>query len=108
MGGEGKSLRHDAVLGNFCPILLEALLLIWVLDKQNRQVRRLELKQYMSITIRCIENEENDRRSERNLCNCVKKPEKIQDFNIDCVHCDDHFLRFRFISAVHMIYFIYH
>ena len=23
----------------------------------------------------------NDRRSERNLCNCVKKPEKIQDFN---------------------------
>ena len=26
-----------------------------------------ELKQYMSTTIRCIENEENDRRSERNL-----------------------------------------
>ena len=26
-------------------------------------------------------DEENDRRSERNLCNCVKKPEKIQDFN---------------------------
>ena len=23
----------------------------------------------------------NDRRSERNLCNCVKNPEKIQDFN---------------------------
>ena len=23
----------------------------------------------------------NDRRSERNSCNCVKKPEKIQDFN---------------------------
>ena len=23
----------------------------------------------------------NDRRSEPNLCNCVKKPEKIQDFN---------------------------
>ena len=23
----------------------------------------------------------NDRRGERNLCNCVKKPEKIQDFN---------------------------
>ena len=23
----------------------------------------------------------NDRRSEHNLCNCVKKPEKIQDFN---------------------------
>ena len=23
----------------------------------------------------------NDRRSECNLCNCVKKPEKIQDFN---------------------------
>ena len=22
-----------------------------------------------------------DRRSERNLCNCVKRPEKIQDFN---------------------------
>ena len=23
----------------------------------------------------------NDLRSERNLCNCVKKPKKIQDFN---------------------------
>ena len=23
----------------------------------------------------------NDRRSEHNLCNCVKKPEKSQDFN---------------------------
>ena len=31
--------------------------------------------------IQSIENEENDRRSERNLCSCVKKPEKIQDFN---------------------------
>ena len=33
------------------------------------------------VGIQSIENEENDRRSERNLCSCVKKPEKIQDFN---------------------------
>ena len=50
----------------------------------------------------------NDRRSERNLCNCVKKPEKnsgIQVLHfffqaslrncINCVHCEDHFFIFR-------------
>lgn len=37
-----KSPRHEAVLGNFCPILLGPTRLIWALNKQNRQVRRLD------------------------------------------------------------------
>ena len=43
----------------------------------------------------------NDRRSERNLCNCVKKPEKKEkDFN------DDHF--FISISFPQFIYDLFH
>ena len=52
----------------------------------------------------------NDRRSERNLCNCVRKPEKNSGSNpfevlnffqaslrncINCVHCDDHCFIFK-------------
>ena len=55
----------------------------------------------------------NDRGSERNLCNCVKKPEKnsglFQAFLrncINCVHCDDHF--FIFISFPQFIYDLFH
>ena len=77
----------------------------------------------------------NDRRSERNLCKCIKKPEKkIQDLIIGnsvtarsrvqtplkswiffqaslrnciyCVHCDDHF--FIFISFPQFIYHLFH
>ena len=59
----------------------------------------------------------NDRRSEHNLCNCVKKPEKkkfSREFFfqaslrncINCVHCDDHF--FIFMSFLQFIYDIFH
>ena len=53
----------------------------------------------------------NDRRSECNLCNCVKKPEKkLKSWKIfqaslcnciNCVHCDDHF--FIFVRRIHVL-----
>ena len=43
----------------------------------------------------------NDRHSERNLCNRVKKPEFPEFFSgfINCVHCDDHFFIFIFLPS---------
>ena len=68
----------------------------------------------------------NDRRSERNLCNCVKKPEKkfristgfesvtsrftgamLYEPSINCLHCDDHFFIFISFSAVHISFISY-
>ena len=48
----------------------------------------------------------NDCRSELNLCNCVKKPEKKKRNCINCVHGDDHF--FIFISFPQFIYDVFH
>ena len=61
----------------------------------------------------------NDLRSERNLCNCVRKPEKknsgLEFLNfcqaslrnyINCVHCGDHF--FIFISFPQIICDLFH
>ena len=51
----------------------------------------------------CENEENNDRRSERNLCNYVKA--SLRNC-INCVHCDDHF--FIFISFPQFIYDLFH